>query len=198
MLVVHRLRVMKPIDIFFHHPRSSHPGTDDGAGRHQGLIIGTTQLAQKPSHRRTLDVETTTGLGLEQLSLDKLVLFQCLHPMDVDMHAVIAFHHLHRVADVSDAPLAQHVDLHEAQLLSRIHVVLRRREAFWRQVKGSVVGDGFLGNQHSTRMDRTLTWKVADALYNPHDFLVVLAFRQAKYFSQLMVDGVLLEGHRGS
>ena len=84
--------------------------------------------------------------------------------MDINMHAVVALHQLHRVADVGDASLAQHIDLHKPQLLGGIHVVLRRRKTLGWQVEGGIVGDRLLGNQHATGMDRPLIREVTDAL----------------------------------
>ena len=60
--------MMKTVDILAHHARMSHAWPNDGAGRHQSLVIGATQLAQQTAHPWTLDVETTAGLGLKQLS----------------------------------------------------------------------------------------------------------------------------------
>ena len=132
--------------------------------------------------------------------------------MDVDADATAVFHHLHRVADVCDAALAEDVHLDEAHLLGRIHVVLRRREALGRHVEGGEVGDGALGDEHASGMDGALTREVAEALGKRQDLLadeillgkclrvtlhlVDFAFGQAKHLAQFAAERVFLEGDR--
>ena len=67
MLIIHRIRMMKTVDILAHHARMSHAWPNNGTGCHQGLVIRATQLAQQTAHPWTLNVETAAGLGLKQL-----------------------------------------------------------------------------------------------------------------------------------
>ena len=132
--------------------------------------------------------------------------------MDVDADATSAFHHLHRVADVGDAALAEDVDFHQSDFLGGIHVVLRRREAFRRQVEGCIVGDGVFGHQHTACMDGTLSRKVLKSLGNGHNLLtdsvvfrklggiafhlVNFLFGQTEHLAQLATKRIALEGDR--
>ena len=84
MLIIHSIRMMEAVDVFAHHPRLGHARTDDGTGRDQGFVVAATQLAQQSAHRRTFDVKTTAGLGLEQLVANQFVLFQRVNLVNVN------------------------------------------------------------------------------------------------------------------
>ena len=200
------------MDVFPHHARMGHTRPDDGAGRYQGLVVRATQLAQQAAHPRTLDVEATAGLGLEQLAAYQFVLLQHVDLVDVDVNATVAFHHLHRVADVSDAALAEDVDFDEADLFCRIHVVLRRREALGRQVEGGIIRNRVFRDQHAAGMDGTLAWEVAETRGEAEDaasefalsgkslgvafHLVDFTLGQTEHLAQFAVEGVVLKGDR--
>ena len=212
MLVVHRLGMMEAVDVLTHHARARHTWPNDGTRRHQGLVVGAPQLSQQATHGRTLDVETAAGLSLEQLAANQFILFQRVDLVDVDADATVAFHHLHRVADMGDAALTEDVNFNQPDLLSGIHIVLCRREAFGWQVKGGVVGNGILGNEHAAGMDGTLAREVAEARGKYKDVapqlaltgeglgvafhLVNFTFGQTKHLAQLTTKRVILESDR--
>ena len=77
---------------------------------------------------------------------------------------MVTFHHLYRIADVSNTSLGKDIHLFQADFFSRIHVVLRRWKSFGGQINGGIICDRILGNQHASSMDGTLAWKIAQAL----------------------------------
>ena len=132
--------------------------------------------------------------------------------MNVNANATATLHHLHRLADVGDAPLTENVDFNETNFFSGIHVVLRCRETFGRQVEGGEIGNWLFRNQHAAGMDGALAWEVADALGDGEDVapdfallckgrrialhLVDFAFGQTEHLAQLTTKRIVLKSDR--
>ena len=169
MQIINMLRVVKTLYVLPHHARLSHSRTYDGACCNQSLIVVATQFPQKPSHGRTLYVETAVGLGVAKQVFHFLVFLKILNTMDIDAHTSVFLYHIHRVFDMSDASLAEDIEFLNTQTLSDIHVPLRRREAFGRHVKSRIARYRVFRYQHAAGMDGAGVGEVEDLLCNIND-----------------------------
>ena len=73
--------------------------------------------------------------------------------MDVNFLVPILLNNFHGFFNVSNTTLTKNVQFFKAQVFGHIHVPLRSRKAFGRQIERGVVGEGFFRNQDSACMD---------------------------------------------
>src|SRR5690606_37931209 len=112
----YRRRVVVALDEFGHHAAAGHTGPDDGRGGNQRGVIVAPQLGEQLPHGGALDVEAADGVGALELGGNLRVGEEPLGAVRVDDLPGVLPHDLAAVLDVADAPLAQDVELLEAEI----------------------------------------------------------------------------------
>ncbi len=144
---------METMDVFAHHSRAGHAGPDDGACRHKRQVVVATELGEQAAHGRTFDVEAADGFRPFELSLDFGIFLEFRDVVHIHLYSAVLPDDAGALFDMSDAALAQDIQLFEPDVLGHIHVPLGGGKSFGRQVQRRIAGNGLFGDQHTAGMD---------------------------------------------
>ena len=185
MNVLDAVRMVMALDIFAHHARSGHAGPYDGTCRHQRDVIVAAEFVEQHAHGRRFDIEAAHAAPFPEQAIHFRVCLELAGAPDIDFDAPGSFHEFDGVLDVSQAALAEDVELVNAQILGPVHVEMRDRKALGRQIGGCVRINGQFGDQHATRMDRQILGHILNALgvaeNEPGEFVPVAVFEGMFY-----------------
>jgi len=206
--------MVKPFDVFAHHPRLGHSWPDDRAGRHQADVVVAPELFQQSAHGGTFDVKTADGLALLQLPPHLRIRKEPVDLVDIDLFAPILHDDLHRLLDVADPALAEDIQFLESHLFGDVHVPLGGEKPLGRHVQSTIIGDGLLCHEHAAGVYRPHVGKIEYLLAQRSDHIgrlvvvvaiagivhqqVDLLLRQAKHLTQLPDDRLVAEGGGGA
>ncbi len=114
--------------------------------RREAVDVAAVALHEQAGHRGRFDVVHAAGLAAGD-HVPRLALAVIDVAFEIDVDALGAFHLGHRVAQHRQARLAEQVDLDEAQLLDRVHVVLGDERPLGRALHGYQAAER-LGRDH--------------------------------------------------
>ena len=200
--------MMVAVDILMHHPAAADAGADDRAGGDQGSVVVAMQLSDQLAHGRRFDIEATDGVTLHELLPDQRVPFEFPDVVDVDIDLPVGFNQLDTFADMTQTPLAEYVELVEADILGHEHIHHGGGEPFGRQMDGAPGGQRLFGDEDAAGMDAEAGGKILQQLTILKDGagdpvavmdaafgqLIDLRLWQAEDLTQFANDRVVLEG----
>ncbi len=165
------------VDERLHHAAVRDAGTDDGAGRGQHLERLHAQLLKQVAHARRLDIETADGASLPHQRTG-LRIGHGIGAIKINRNTVMLPHVPHRVRQHRQAHLCQQVDLQQAHVLHRIHVVLGDGEPFRRFLERNEIGDGHGTDDDAAAVNRQMAREPLDAPAQLNDGSVRLVFHR--------------------
>ena len=177
MQIADGLSAVVAVDERLHHAAVGDAGTDDGARRRQHLERLHAQLLEQVAHARRLDVETADGPPrLHQRT--GIRAGHGIHPVEVDSDPIIGLHVLDRVRQHRQSLLRQEVDLEQAHVLHRVHVVLRHGESLRRLLQGDEVGDRQRADDDAAAVDGQMAREPLNAAAQLEDRAVRFIFHR--------------------
>ena len=119
----------------------------DGQRGDEILDAAQRQPLQRGAHGRRLDLEAADGAGFAQGGERRRVRVR---------HLDRPAEQTQRLLDGAQSPVAEEIDLHQADFLEGMHVVLGHKYALGGALQGSIAIDARLGDDDAAGMDRNV------------------------------------------